>query len=240
MIFQNIELYNVSEIEKNPDGDGYIMYRAPKAVSEHLGAQGQRLNRGGTGVELRFEITGEEGADIDLRINSALVRRGKVSYHIDSEPDKPQGVFDPNHIQIKNLLATLTMKSLTGDSLNLFVKRLSFEEKSGFSLDRLRFRIEANRNICSLSQIEIQLPRTQITSEAAVIDISQARTLSDYLYKVHFNYRINRAKELLIMEHDRKVQEIAHDVGYTDASHFIVMFKKLTGMTPVEFRKLHV
>lgn len=131
--------------------------------------------------------------NIDLRINSALVRRGKVSYHVDSEPDKPQGVFDPNHIQIKNLLATLTMKSLTGDSLNLFVKRLGFEEKSGFSLDRLRFRIEANRNVCSLSQIEIQLPRTQITSEAAVIDISQARTLSDYLYKVHFNYRINRA-----------------------------------------------
>ena len=51
---------------------------------------------------------------------------------------------------------------------------------------------------------------------------------------------ITRAKELLIMEHDRKVQEIAHDVGYTDSSHFIVMFKKLTGMTPVEFRKLHV
>lgn len=71
MIFQNIELYNVSEIEKNPDGDGYIMYRAPKAVSEHLGSQGQRLNKGGTGVELRFEITGEAGADIDIRINSA-------------------------------------------------------------------------------------------------------------------------------------------------------------------------
>ena len=71
MIFQNIELHNVSEIEKNPDGEGYIMYRAPKAVSEHLGAQGQRLNKGGTGVELRFEITGEAGADIDIRINSA-------------------------------------------------------------------------------------------------------------------------------------------------------------------------
>ena len=33
MIFQNIELYNVSEIEKNPDGEGYIMSRATKAVS---------------------------------------------------------------------------------------------------------------------------------------------------------------------------------------------------------------
>ena len=39
---------------------------------------------------------------------------------------------------------------------------------------------------------------------------------------------------------DRKIQEIAHDVGYTDASHFIVMFRKLTGMTPVEFRRLHI
>ena len=71
MIFQNIELHNVSEIEKNPNGEGYLMYRAPRAVAEHLGAQGQRMNRGGTGVELRFEITGEEGADIELRINSA-------------------------------------------------------------------------------------------------------------------------------------------------------------------------
>ena len=60
------------------------------------------------------------------------------------------------------------------------------------------------------------------------------------VYEYLTAYRINRAKELLIMEHDRKVQEIAHDVGYTDASHFIVMFKKLTGMTPVELRKLHV
>ena len=38
----------------------------------------------------------------------------------------------------------------------------------------------------------------------------------------------------------RKVQDIASDVGYSDASHFIVMFKKLTGMTPAQFRKLHI
>lgn len=38
----------------------------------------------------------------------------------------------------------------------------------------------------------------------------------------------------------RKVQDIVSDVGYSDASHFIVMFKKLTGMTPAQFRKLHI
>lgn len=70
MLFQNIELHNVSEITKNPNGDGYFMFRAPKAVGDQLNETGKRLNSGGTGVELRFEITSEEGADIDLRLVS--------------------------------------------------------------------------------------------------------------------------------------------------------------------------
>ena len=56
------------------------------------------------------------------------------------------------------------------------------------------------------------------------------------VYEYLTNYRINQAKKLL-MKRDRRIQEIAHDVGYTDASHFIVMFKKLTGMTPAQFRR---
>lgn len=42
------------------------------------------------------------------------------------------------------------------------------------------------------------------------------------------------------MNSRRKVQDIASDVGDSDASHFIVMFKKLTGMTPAQFRKLYI
>lgn len=60
------------------------------------------------------------------------------------------------------------------------------------------------------------------------------------VYEYLTNYRINKAKELLLINSRRKVQDIASDVGYSDASHFIVMFKKLTGMTPAQFRKLHI
>ena len=67
-----------------------------------------------------------------------------------------------------------------------------------------------------------------------------SRYLNCSVYEYLTNYRINKAKELLLLERDRKIQDISHDVGYTDASHFIVMFRKLTGMTPVEFRRLHV
>ena len=60
------------------------------------------------------------------------------------------------------------------------------------------------------------------------------------VYEYLTNYRINKAKELLLINSKRKIQDIASDVGYSDASHFIVMFKKLSGMTPAQFRKLHI
>lgn len=63
------------------------------------------------------------------------------------------------------------------------------------------------------------------------------RYLGCSVYEYLTNYRITKAKELLLMRRDRKIQEIAHDVGYKDSSHFIVMFKKLTGMTPAQFRR---
>ena len=50
---------------------------------------------------------------------------------------------------------------------------------------------------------------------------------------------MNKAKELLLTFPHAEVQEIARQSGFTDSSHFIAMFKKTTGMTPLEFRKLN-
>ena len=63
------------------------------------------------------------------------------------------------------------------------------------------------------------------------------RYLGCSVYEYLTSYRITRAKELLLTHRDRKIQEIGLDVGYPDASHFIVMFRKFTGMTPSQFRK---
>ena len=35
-----------------------------------------------------------------------------------------------------------------------------------------------------------------------------------------------------------EVQEIAAQTGFSDPSHFIAMFRKNTGRTPLEFRKI--
>ena len=51
------------------------------------------------------------------------------------------------------------------------------------------------------------------------------------------SFRISRAKELLLSSPRMEVQEIARRSGYADASHFIAVFKKLTGVTPLDFRR---
>lgn len=63
------------------------------------------------------------------------------------------------------------------------------------------------------------------------------RFLNCSTYEYLTSYRISRAKELLISAPLMEVQDIARSTGYTDTSHFIVVFKKLTGMTPLAFRR---
>ena len=46
-------------------------------------------------------------------------------------------------------------------------------------------------------------------------------------------------KELLITDVRLEVQEIARMTGFSDTSHFIAVFKKIAGVTPLEFRKLN-
>lgn len=65
------------------------------------------------------------------------------------------------------------------------------------------------------------------------------RFLGCSVYEYLTTYRINRARELLVSNPRMEVQQIAGLTGFSDASHFIAMFKKAAGVTPLEFRKLN-
>ncbi len=58
------------------------------------------------------------------------------------------------------------------------------------------------------------------------------KTLNDYLTEV----RIENAK-LLLKDNRKKLYEIATSVGFTDANYFSTLFKKITGMTPSEYKE---
>ena len=56
----------------------------------------------------------------------------------------------------------------------------------------------------------------------------------DYLTEL----RISKAKELLCGE-ELSVQDVAEQVGYRDLKYFSRLFKKLTGVSPSDYKKLY-
>jgi AraC family transcriptional regulator len=54
--------------------------------------------------------------------------------------------------------------------------------------------------------------------------------------RFYIESRIERAKELMVYE-DLPIKEIAFQLNFSSTSHFSLQFKKVTGLTPVEFKK---
>lgn len=72
--------------------------------------------------------------------------------------------------------------------------------------------------------------------------LSSAHTSRYLKQQLHVNYsdivkeaRMEKAKELLVKT-DRSVLEISQEVGYSSQSHFIQVFHKLNGTSPLRFR----
>lgn len=107
--------------------------------------------------------------NLDLRINSILIRRGKVAYNVLSEPETP-GKFNPKHIKVQNFIANISLKALNKDSINASIKRLSLNEQSGWVLDKLSLKLVGNRNHMQLENFSIALPNTSFNMNTVFMD----------------------------------------------------------------------
>lgn len=106
---------------------------------------------------------------LDLRVNSVLVRRGRVAYHVRSEEETP-GRFNPRHLVVSDLAATLSLKALRSDTLNAYVRRVSFDEASGFSLGRLSVRVTANHKRMDISRFGLELKNTVLRADSLTVE----------------------------------------------------------------------
>lgn len=118
-----------------------------------------------------FVDTTREKSDpaLNLAIQSAVIRRSSMRYDVLSAPRQPQGVFDANHVAVTDLLATMSLKAFNKDSVNIYIKRLSGKEQSGFNLDRLTLRVEGNRRCIAASHFSVQTGGTHLHTDTATI-----------------------------------------------------------------------
>lgn len=141
--------------------------------------------------------------------------------------------------------------NLTGVRYPDFLQMLSMKVKRGIysrsllrglDVDRLMLKLEklmTEKNI--YRDDEINLADTAISLGVTHHQLSQ---LLNERLSMNFNtyinsYRIEDAKKLLIEYPDRTVLTIAYEVGFNSKSSFYESFTKITGITPVEYRKTY-
>ena len=99
---------------------------------------------------------------LNLRINSLIIRHSSIKYDRLDQPTTP-GKLNPDHLNFSDISAHLILKTMTEDSLNLNVKRLSFREQCGLRLERLSLKYEGGRQGSTLQDFQLRLPNTQLT-----------------------------------------------------------------------------
>ena len=120
--------------------------------------------------------TVKKNPNIDLRFNTILLRKGNFRYDIKSSPHTPN-LFNANHIHIKDLSAKIALEALNKDSIHAEIKKMSFEEASGFSLKKLALEISATKDSAVLRHLEVKLPQTNLKIDRAHILTANADSL---------------------------------------------------------------
>lgn len=110
---------------------------------------------------------------------------------------------------------------------------------------------EGNISNAALMKQILQYMEEHITEELDLITVAtRFKRTPGYistLFKKHvvggFNYYINKERmEIalkLLQDHSLSIQEISELTGYSNAKYFSVVFKKITGMTPRDYREQH-
>lgn len=139
---------------------------------------------------LASKDTVKKESNVDLRINSLLIRRGKVSYDIRSEAETP-GKFNPDHIQLQNIIANISLKALQHDSINAAIKRMSLEEAhSGFELKRLSLKAVGNSQQMNIEHFAIDLPGTALALDTIRMEYTGPEAFERFTDDVRFSFHL--------------------------------------------------
>lgn len=127
---------------------------------------------------------------LDLKINSIIIRNGKVYYNILNTPHTPKR-FNTNHIDISNLSGHIILNTLTNDSINLNIKRLTLKEKSGIDLKNIQLSLDAGKQSAKLKKLQVQLLNSTLQSDS-IIAFYRIKDKTIELPSLTFNGKFNK------------------------------------------------
>lgn len=137
---------------------------------------------------------------------------------------------------LNKLSTSVQMKAYMADILSRFAERIQLRKANRGRSDTMSH---------MLRFIEVNYGRSDLSLNLLAEDMKLSVSYLSRMFKEHFGtnfmdyliqVRIDTAKEMLINS-NKRVNEIGEEVGYQTTNSFIRIFKKHTGLTPGEYRE---
>ena len=116
----------------------------------------------------------------DVEVKTVVMRKSSLTYDVLDQPRKP-GRLDVNHLSVSNLCADMTLPRLKNNDFDIRIKRLSFDEASGLSLQRLTTNVHLTDNALDAEDIKLKLPNSDIRLDDIHLEYSSLKNLGSEL-----------------------------------------------------------
>lgn len=105
----------------------------------------------------------KEPTKFDIVLNNVILRDCAVSYDRLWMPQSATDVFDINHVRIFDISADLRMPVLKNEEMTIDMRRLTFKEGSGLTVNKMTGKFSLSQTQLKASGLEMELPGTSIT-----------------------------------------------------------------------------
>ena len=113
----------------------------------------------------------------DVQVLNVVIRESALSYDVLSEPHRPSGVFNPNHIQISDLKADVCLPKLKNNDFDIKIKRLAFNEQSGFKVNKLSADAKITDTNLLINNLNVEMPQSGIAVDEVSLAYSSLKNL---------------------------------------------------------------
>lgn len=127
----------------------------------------------------------KKNAKLEVKIHSLNISDGRFRFDINDRP-KQKDKFDPNHINVTDLNAIVSLRSLETDSLNIQIKKLALQEKSGFKINNLIVRVITQGKHLFVKGFRLELPKSLLEFEKCEVDYSSTDSTKSLIDKAVF------------------------------------------------------
>lgn len=156
----------------------------------HIKSDGQ----GNTNLDFLFKKRNQkkESTFIDLKLERFKIKNSSLSYSNMSDSTETL-LFNPHRIELTRLNAEITVREFNKDSINLNVRYLNVQERSGLKLENLSLKAHGSPRGISIPELSIELPESKIKLSPLTMKFDSFDDFGDFYHQIIFDIPVKAA-----------------------------------------------